>query len=201
MSKKRWFRLYIERWRDGTFGLTPNEIAAYITLLCELYDRDGILIRADLDLLARRCGMRPTSFRKAFETLARRGKLTLEGDVITSKAVSEEIENREKLDGKSAENRQKLAEKRNIINEIRQRLPTDTENRIQTRVLNAGKSQAFRTSGAASPPVRPQDKEPFRVSKESGSAPDLPPPQLGSGQSPSVQNFIKRREMARRRSA
>lgn len=193
MSKKRWFRLYIERWRDGTFGLTPNEIAAYITLLCELYDRDGILIRADLDLLARRCGMRPTSFRKAFETLARRGKLTLEGDVITSKAVSEEIENREKLDGKSAENRQKLAEKRNIINEIKQRLPTDTENRIQTRVLNAGKSQAFRT--------RPQDKEPFRVSEESGSAPDLPPPQLGGGQSPSVQNFIKRREMARRRSA
>ncbi|CAM5501953.1 hypothetical protein MAUB1S_08387 [Mycolicibacterium aubagnense] len=111
MSKKRWFRLYIERWRDGTFGLTPNEIAAYITLLCELYDHDGILIRADLDLLARRCGMRPTSFRKAFETLTRRGKLTLDGDVITSKAVSEEIISRERtrreIGGRPPETRRK----------------------------------------------------------------------------------------------
>lgn len=201
MSKKRWFRLYIERWRDGTFGLTPNEIAAYITLLCELYDHDGILIRADLDLLARRCGMRPTSFRKAFETLTRRGKLTLDGDVITSKAVSEEIENRERLDGKSAENRQKLAEKRNVINEIRQRLPTDTDKRIQTRVLKPEKPQAFR--GAASPPVMPRKRElePFRVSQKDGTAtPDLPQPPPAAGPSASVQNFIKRREMARRRS-
>lgn len=181
MSKKRWFRLYIERWRDGTFGLTPNEIAAYITLLCELYDHDGILIRADLDLLARRCGMRPTSFRKAFETLTRRGKLTLDGDVITSKAVSEEIISRERLDGKSAEGRQKLAEKRSVINEIRQRLPTDTEERIKTRVLRPEKLQTFRTG------IMPQNES-------------APPPPLAAGQSPSVQNFIKRREMARRRS-
>lgn len=180
MSKKRWFRLYIERWRDGTFGLTPNEIAAYITLLCELYDHDGILIRADLDLLARRCGMRPTSFRKAFATLTRRGKLTLEGDVITSKAVSEEIENRERLDGKSAENRQKLAEKRNVINAIKQRLPTDTDKRIKTRVLNA------------EPPLVLESSPPLVLESS---------PPLGAGQSPAIQNFIKRREMARRRSA
>lgn len=195
MSKKRWFRLYIERWRDGTFGLTPNEIAAYITLLCELYDHDGILIRADLDLLARRCGMRPTSFRKAFETLTRRGKLTLEGDVITSKAVSEEIENRERLDGKSAENRHKLAEKRNVINEIKQRLPTDTESRIKTRVLNAEPSRTLRT-GPQNAPVQPPpvlESSPPLVLESSRP--------LGAGQSPAIQNFIKRREMARRRSA
>lgn len=187
MSKKRWFRLYIERWRDGTFGLTPNEIAAYITLLCELYDHDGILIRADFDLLARRCGMRPTSFRKAFATLTRRGKLTLEGDVITSKAVSEEIESRERLDGKSAENRQKLAENRNVINAIKQRLPTDTDKRIKTRVLKPEPSRTFRTEPQNEPAEPPLVLE--------------SPPPLGAGQSPAIRNFIKRREMARRRSA
>lgn len=133
MTKKRWFRLYIERWRDGTFGLTPNEIAAYITVLCELYDHDGCVIRPDLDLLARRCGMRPTSFRKAFDALSRRGKLSLDGDVLTSKAVSEEIKSREKLDEKSDESRQKAAGKAKEINGIRQKLPSNKEERKEKR--------------------------------------------------------------------
>lgn len=131
MSKKRWFRLYIERWRDGTFGLSPNEIAAYITILCELYDHDGCVIRPDFDIMARRCGMRPTSFRKAFDELARRGKLSLEGDVLTSKAVSGEIESREKLDEKSAESRKNLAGKRNEIRRFTEKIPSNTEERIQ----------------------------------------------------------------------
>lgn len=135
MNKKRWFRLYIERWRDGTFGLTPNEIAAYITIICELYDNEGFLIDPDFDLMARRCGMRPTSFRKAIGVLVERRKLTLEGDTITSKAVSEEIKSREKLDEMSAESREKLARKTNEINTIRQKLPSNTEERIQNRRL------------------------------------------------------------------
>lgn len=169
MSKKRWFRLYIERWRDGTFGLTPNEIAAYITIICELYDHDGILIRPDFDLMARRCGMRPSSFRKAFDTLARRGKLSLEGDVVTSKAVSEEIKSREKLDEKSAESRTNLAGKRNEIREIRSKLPSNKEERIQNKIT---------LDVSALPQVK------------AGSA--------DNRQSQSVQNFIKRREMFRR---
>lgn len=169
MSKKRWFRLYIERWRDGTFGLTPNEIAAYITIICELYDHDGILIRPDFDLMARRCGMRPSSFRKAFDTLARRGKLSLEGDVVTSKAVSEEIKSREKLDEKSAESRTNLVGKRNEIREIRSKLPSNTEERIQNKIT---------LDVSALPQVK------------AGSA--------DSRQTQSVQNFIKRREMFRR---
>ena len=135
MSKKRWFRLYIERWRDGTFGLTPNEIAAYITIICELYDNEGFLIDSDFDLMARRCGMRPTSFRKALGVLIERRKLTLEGDVLTSKAVSEEIKSREKLDEKSGESRIKLARKTNEINEIRRNIPSNTEERIQNSRL------------------------------------------------------------------
>jgi uncharacterized protein YdaU (DUF1376 family) len=135
VSKKRWFRLYIERWRDGTFGLTPNEIAAYITIICELYDNEGFLIDPDFDLMARRCGMRPTSFRKALDVLIKRGKLTLEGDCITSKAVSEEIKSREKLDEMSAESRRKLAGKTHENNEVRRKLGSNTEERIQNSRL------------------------------------------------------------------
>jgi uncharacterized protein YdaU (DUF1376 family) len=169
MSKKRWFRLYIERWRDGTFGLTPNEIAAYITILCELYDHDGIVIRPDLDIMARRCGMRPTSFRKAFDELARRGKLSLEGDVLTSKAVSGEIESREKLDEKSAESRKNLAGKRNDIRQITEKIPSNTEERIQNNTT-------FKVS--ALPPGSQALEERTK--------------------SPAVAGFIRRREMRAR---
>ena len=170
MAKKRWFRLYIERWRDGTFGLNPNEIAAYITIICELYDHDGILIRPDFDLMARRCGMRPSSFRKAFDTLARRGKLSLEGDVITSKAVSEEIKSREKLDEKSAESRRNLAGKRNENKEILSKIPSNKEERIQNKITLEGSA----------------------LSPQAGAR------QQSASKSSSVENFIKRREMLRR---
>lgn len=169
MTKKRWFRLYIERWRDGTFGLTPNEIAAYITVICELYDHDGLLIRPDYDLMARRCGMRPSSFRKALDALIERRKLSLEGEILTSKAVSEEIKSREKLDEKSAESRKKLAEKRNEINEIRDKIPSNKEERIQNKITL------------------------------DDSALHRPALGFGVGvQSPAVENFIKRRERRQR---
>jgi uncharacterized protein YdaU (DUF1376 family) len=168
MTKKRWFRFYIDAWLNGTFGMSPNEIAAYITVLCELYDHEGFVIRPDYDLMARRCGMRPTSFRKALDGLMARGKLTLEGDMLTSKAVSEEIKSREKLGEKSAESREKLAEKRNEIKATRQKLTSNIEERIQNNTT-------------------------FKVvdtfQKEA----------LGSAKSPAVANFIKRREMFRRR--
>lgn len=131
MSKKRWFRFYIERWRDGTFGLTPNEVAAYITILCELYDHDGNMCVLDHDLLSRRCGMRPSSFRKALETLVARRKLTLEGEFVSSKAVYEEVKSREKLDDKSAESRKNLAGKRNEINGFLAKIPSNKEERIK----------------------------------------------------------------------
>lgn len=170
MSKKRWFRLYIERWRDGTFGLTPNEIAAYITVLCDLYDHDGYVMNPDYDLMARRCGMRPSSFRKALDVLIERRKLSLEGSMLTSKAVSEEIKSREKLDEKSAESREKLAGKRKEINEIREKIPSNKEERIQNKITLEGSALHLAPHG-----------------QETG------------GHSPAVANFIKRREMHGRR--
>lgn len=170
MTKKRWFRFYIDAWLNGTFGLTPNEIAAYVTIICELYDHDGFA-KPDLDLLARRCGMRPTSFRKALNVLVERGKLSLEGEYITSKAVSEEIKSREKLDEKSVESRMKRIEKDNEIKEIRAKIPSNIEYRIQNK--------------------KTLDVVPTSEDEGLGEGVSRPDPR----QSPAVQGFLKRKAM------
>lgn len=130
MSKKRWFRFHIDAWFKGTTGLSPVEIAAYITVLCELYDHDGF---APLDerIMARRCGMRRSTFRKALDVLIARGKLCLEAGFLTSKAVSEEIEKREKLVTKTEETRRNRAEKVNEIRENLENVSPYTESRIR----------------------------------------------------------------------
>jgi DNA-binding MarR family transcriptional regulator len=130
VAKKRWFRFHIDAWLNGTFGLTPNEIAALITILCDLYDNEGFA-RLDRNLLARRCGLRPSSFDKALDTLVRRGKVVVEEGFLTSRAVTAEIKSREKLDEKSTKSREKLAEKRNEISENRGNVPSNTEDRIK----------------------------------------------------------------------
>jgi uncharacterized protein YdaU (DUF1376 family) len=107
MGKKRWFRFYIDRWLKGTFGLSPNEIAAYVTVLCELYDNDGF-VKLNCDVMARRCGMRPTSFQKAIDGLVRAGKLDIQRGFLTNKTVTQEIIEREKLGEKSVKSRAKV---------------------------------------------------------------------------------------------
>jgi uncharacterized protein YdaU (DUF1376 family) len=107
MSKKRWFRFHIDRWFKGTLGLTPNEIAAYVTVLCELYDNDGFA-KMNCMVMARRCGMRPSSFQKAIDSLVNAGKLDIQSGFLTNKTVSEEIIEREKLGEKSKKTRAKV---------------------------------------------------------------------------------------------
>lgn len=176
MSKKRWFRLYIDQWFNGTVGMTPNEIAAYMTVICELYDHEGTIYRPDFDIMARRCGMRPTSFRKAFDTLTRRGKLTFEGGVITSKAVSEEIKSREKVDEKSMKSRKKLDENspenpmKSTENSGKYPHNKNTEYRIQNSTTLEG--------GALHPPEHALEE--------------------GRALSPAVAAFIKRKEQRNR---
>lgn len=109
MSKKRWFRFHIERWRQGTFRMPPNERVVYLEMLCELYDKDGFA-RLDNSIMAARCGLRPTSFQKALDTLVAKGKLDIQKGYFTNKAVTEEIISREKLAQKSTESRQKKSE-------------------------------------------------------------------------------------------
>lgn len=107
MGKKRWFRFHIDRWLHGTFGLSPNEIAAYLTVICELYDNDGFA-HLNVDVMARRCGMRPTSFQKAIDQLVKRGKLDVQRGFVTNRTVTKEIVEREKLAQKSVKSRAKV---------------------------------------------------------------------------------------------
>jgi len=127
MSKKRWFRFYVDRWFTGTFGLSANEIAAYITIVCELYDHDGI-VELDIEVMSRRCGMRPTSFRNALDGLVKRGKVSLEAGYLTQDAVSEEISSREKLGEKSTKSRANRREKHNVFNGNVAKVPSYTDN-------------------------------------------------------------------------
>ncbi len=130
MSKKRWFRFYIDQWFKGTLGLSPNEIAAYVTILCELYDNEGI-VELNVEVMSRRCGMRPTSFQKALGTLLGHKKVCLEAGFLTSKAVEEEIKSREKVGEKSRESQKKAVEKRNENRAIRKKLNCISEDRIK----------------------------------------------------------------------
>lgn len=167
MSRKPWFRFYIDAWFKGTTGLSPNEIAAYITVLCELYDNDGF-VRLDVPLMARRCGMRPTSFQKALDELIERDKLTLEAGFITCRAVTKEIESREKLIERSGETRRNRAEK---VNEIKENLVGDTPY-IESRTRIKKTPFPF-----GAPHRETADERPL---------------------SPAMLDFIKRRELRRR---
>ena len=96
MPKKRWFRFYIDQWRGGVRGLKPNEIAVYITVLCELYDNEGF-IELDASKLSRDCGMRPARFEAVVQNLIKLGKLNMQSGFLTNSTVSEEIVSREKF--------------------------------------------------------------------------------------------------------
>jgi uncharacterized protein YdaU (DUF1376 family) len=138
MSRKRWFRFYIDRWFKGTTGLSPNEIAAYLTVLCELYDNEGF-VRLDVPVMARRCGMRPTSFQAAVDALVQRGKLDIERGFLTNKTVTEEIAAREKVGEKSMKSRLKVREK-----------PNDFNGRASTyRIQNKDNTSSTRVEGSS----------------------------------------------------
>ena len=111
MTKKRWFRFHIDQWFNGTFGMKANEIAAYATIMVRLYDNDGE-IEYNIDELAMRSGMRPSSFKKASESLIfKRKKINLIDGKLTMNSVDEEIETRTKLGEKSFKSRSKVDKK------------------------------------------------------------------------------------------
>ena len=154
MAKKRWFRFHIDQWRNGTFGLTPNEIAVYVEILCELYDHDGFA-RLNIDVMAKRIGMRPSSFQKAVHTLVTAGKLDIHNGMVTNRGVTEEIISREKLGEKSVKSRQKLAEKPSGINRKVGKIPPYTEDRIKNLTTSHRSSRAV--PDFADDPIVPTD--------------------------------------------
>jgi uncharacterized protein YdaU (DUF1376 family) len=114
MGKKRWFRFHVDRWFNGTFGLKPNEITAYLTIICLLYDNEG-QIEPDFTVMAKRCGMRPSAFKKSVDTLVSLGKLDIKSGKITNEMVTQELseisQTRSKLVQNSSQTRSKLVQK------------------------------------------------------------------------------------------
>lgn len=102
MSKSPWVKWFPGDFLNGVVELEPNELAAYVIVLNLIYDQGGP-IKADIERLAKRCRMRPTSFRKAIDELVEAGKLTLEGGLLSNRRAEKLIETREKVSEKSAE--------------------------------------------------------------------------------------------------
>ena len=113
MSKDYWFRFHIARWRDGTFGLSAHQKAAYLEVMCELYDHAGFikLTPALEHKMALSAGMRPTTFKRCVDALIEAGKIDVHRGNLTCRGVTREIQERQKLGQKLAESRRKSAEK------------------------------------------------------------------------------------------
>jgi len=95
-KKMHWFKFYPDRWYSETFDLMPNEIAAYVVIKCELFMKDGYTT-LNIETFARRCRMRPTSFKKAVDALVKAELIELEHGWVKCKSVTEEIVSRDKL--------------------------------------------------------------------------------------------------------
>lgn len=115
MNKKRWFRFFIDQWVASTYGWKPNDRVVYLEIIVDLYDHDGNL-HLNKETMARRCGLRPSSFQKSLDWLVSNGKLNVIHGQYSNRAVTKEIITREKLGQKSTKSRQKVREKRNENN-------------------------------------------------------------------------------------
>jgi len=87
--------------------MPANQQAAYLALMLELYDKDGFG-RLNIEMMAARAGMRPTSFTKALTALIDAGKVTVIGDTFQMKSVNRVITDRVKVAQKSAKSRAKV---------------------------------------------------------------------------------------------
>lgn len=103
MSKAPWVKWYAEKFLHGIIGMTAEEIGVYSLLLNMIYETGGP-VKEDLERLAARCRMRPTSFRKVLDSLEENGKLLRADGVISNPRAEKELETRAKVVEKWREN-------------------------------------------------------------------------------------------------
>lgn len=101
MNKNKWFKFYPSDFLAGIHNLEQIEVTAYIVVICELYDHEGICERDDA-VMARRCRMRKVVFTKALDGLIAKGKIDFFAGSLTNKRVSNEIEARTKAAAEKA---------------------------------------------------------------------------------------------------
>ena len=86
MSKNPWVKWYSADFLNGIADMDPNQIAVYSVVLNRIYDNEGP-IDDDVERIARRCNMRPTSCKKALDTLVEAGKLIRRDGVLFAPVI------------------------------------------------------------------------------------------------------------------
>ena len=90
--------------------MTASEIGIYITLIAEMYERDGWL-EFDNRRLARMCGASAGMFKNTVSMLIDDGKLVLVDGKISNERVQEELSRRDEISQKASENRKGTVKK------------------------------------------------------------------------------------------
>lgn len=93
MTKNRWFKFFPSDFLTGVRNLNPIEITAYIVVICELYDHEGMCPRDDAQMSSA-CRIRKGDFTRALDSLIAKGKLNVTSGMLSNKRVSEEVERR-----------------------------------------------------------------------------------------------------------
>lgn len=101
--KAPWVKWFAGDFLSGIIGLQVEEIGVYTVILNMIYDSGGP-IREDINRLALRCGMRPTSFLKVLMKLEGYGKVLRHDGVISNPRAEKELESRVKVVQKLKEN-------------------------------------------------------------------------------------------------
>lgn len=105
MSKLDWVKWEAGKFLGGVVGMSIEEIGVYSVILNLIYDSGGP-IKDDRLRIARRCGMRPTSFEKVFNSLLDAGKLVVSKGLISNEKAAEVLETRSKVVEKWSKNLQ-----------------------------------------------------------------------------------------------
>lgn len=89
-----YFDFYPTDFMHGVRGLSAQEVGVYTMLLCRIYEENGP-VEYHTARLATYCGMRESSFVKAFDRLVDLGKILVDGGTFHNDRAKKEIESRE----------------------------------------------------------------------------------------------------------
>lgn len=117
MSKDPWIKWFPGDFLGGVSELEPGEGWVYTIVLNLIYDGAGPW-PLNIERLARRCRMRPSSVQKALDTLIDLGKLTLADGRLSNPRAEKSLKTRQKVSEKSAESaRTRWEKERGNVNE------------------------------------------------------------------------------------
>ena len=103
MSRDPWVKWYPGDYLNGVADMSPEQGWVYTIILNRIYDEQGP-ITLDVEKIARRCNMRPTTCLKQLDALIADGKLIVRDGLLINERCEKEIKSRQKVAEKSSEN-------------------------------------------------------------------------------------------------